>query len=395
MLLLLQRRKSREMRDRNRSAIIRYILVLLWLQDSHHFVVQRKYSPDMDVDSLKSTRQLSRSRVLIVIAILLFIAGYSSNLLGPAKSYTTTKLQTRTLVTTTTVTNSDSSYAVYTTPNLTESLFSSNTTFVTVVNSSTVTSTLLMINTTTSGSIATTSSASTNTTLPSTGGIFKISQSVIRNWLNLTSNSVSLVPSWTNVPYYIITQSKSTVGVLYLTTDVALGSCWGYEGYIETLVFVNSSGFIKALTIHRNPDSYDYMITQTWLNTYINRSVFEGLKIGTDAKAVTGATLSSEGVIDGVRDAGRIVVNDYRQHQNASTSQSGTALILGVMVNAFGFIEISSFQTQSSLIALVCFFAVAVIAFELHRLQSPYASKSDRPVAFETNLLDCKSKTSS
>ena len=138
---------------------------------------------------------------------------------------------------------------------------------------------------------------------------------------------------------------------------------------------VNTTGTIKALTVYSNPDSWGYRITQQWLNTYIGRSVFEPLIIGQDAQPVTGATYSSEGVINGVRVAGRTVVNDYQQTKQGAAkrlscasyyySGSGAALVLGAVLNIFGAVETSSFQTQWSLIALVCLFAAAVIAFEL------------------------------
>jgi len=164
----------------------------------------------------------------------------------------------------------------------------------------------------------------------------------------------------------MITQTNSTIELLYLDTDVNLSSCWGYNGYIETLVLVNTTGFIKNLAIYSNPDSYGDMITQIWLNTYINRSVFEPLTIGQDAKPITGATYSSAGIIDGVRDAGRTVVNNYQVQMRVSTSSSSkSALILGAVLNIFGSIESLNFQTQSSLIALTCLFAAAVIVFEL------------------------------
>ena len=136
----------------------------------------------------------------------------------------------------------------------------------------------------------------------------------------LNSNGISFVASLTKVPYYIIdrslsaSNSGSAIGLLYLDTDVDIVDCWGYDSYIGTLILVNTTGYIQNLTIYGNIlDSYGYMITQSWLNTYVNRSVLESLQFGVDAIPVTGATFSSTGIIDGVRDAGKIVVNDYQQ----------------------------------------------------------------------------------
>ncbi len=182
----------------------------------------------------------------------------------------------------------------------------------------------------------------------------------------------SFKPSPTKVPYYIISQpnSSAVLGLLYLTTDVAPASCWGYNGPIGTLVLVNVTGSIKALTIYSIVDSWGYKITQTWENTYINRSVFEPLEFGVDAEPVTGATYSSTGVIDGVRDAGRIVVDNYQQNVSSSTTTTTgdprTTLILSAILNVFGtFNSEFGLSAELSVVALICLFAAAVIAFEL------------------------------
>lgn len=196
-----------------------------------------------------------------------------------------------------------------------------------------------------------------------------------RNWFNLSSSNVNFVQSSTQIPYYIVTRSGTAIGLVYLTTDISPQSCWGYNGEIGTIAYVNTTGFIIYLHIYSNPDSWGYKITQTWLNTYINRSVFEELQFGVDAQPVSGATYSSTGVIDGVRDAGRIVVNDYQQQTNggSSSSASGSALILGSLLNIFGVLETSDSFANISLIALVCLFVAAVVAFELKSDKMKYA----------------------
>ncbi len=189
-----------------------------------------------------------------------------------------------------------------------------------------------------------------------------------RNWFNLTSSNVSFVKSSTQIPYYVVTQGSTSVGLIYLTTDISPKSCWGYNGMIGTISYVNTTGTIKGLFVYNNPDSWGYRITQQWLNTFINRSVFERLQIGVDVNPVTGATYSSSGVIDGVRDAGRIAVTDYQQQLKAGSSSSvlGEAAILGGLVlNIFGSIDSLNNESTVALIALAYLFGAAIIGFEL------------------------------
>lgn len=289
-------------------------------------------------DSSKSTRKLSRTKVLIILFLLVFASGYSLNGIVASKGASSTVTSTE--IETTTVVMSNGS-----------------------------TSSIVANSATTQGN---TSVSATSTASPTGGVLFTIPMSTLRNWLNLSSSSnVNFLPSGTKVPYYILTQSSpnKTLGLVYLTTDVAPASCWGYNSAIGTLVLVNTTGYIKALMIYINQDSWGYMITQAWLNTYVNRSVFEQLQFGVDAQPVTGATYSSTGIIDGVRDAGRLVVNDYQQHEPASasglTASAAGMLILEPALNVFGSLS-SDMGTQSELaiVILICLFAAAVVAFE-------------------------------
>ena len=299
-------------------------------------------------NSSKSTRNFAKGRVIILLFLLFFISGYALNQVVPfggsvaAKTFVetvTTPSSVSTTTITTTVTN--------------DSVVSGNS------------------STSSTGTVSSTTS-STSSTVSSNAALYTIPQSTLLRALHGNSSDVNLAPSSTKVPYYVVTQtsSKTPVGLIYLTTDVAPASCYGYNAQIGTVVMVNATGTIKALYVYSIQDSWGYMITQTWLNTYVNRSVFERLQIGSDAQPVTGATYSSTGVVDGVRDAGRIVVNDYQQQQKAAVS--GTAIILGPLLNIFGSVETSSYVTNVSLIALVCLFIAAVVAFELKREKIRY-----------------------
>jgi hypothetical protein len=245
------------------------------------------------------------------------------------------------------------------------------------------------------GTSSTVAQTTSNTSVTSTATLYGIPQSELRTEFQqqgLNSNGISFVASPTKVPYYIITRSPSTnnsgsaIGLLYLDTDVDIVDCWGHDSYISTLALVNTTGSIQNLTIYGNMlDSYGYMITQSWLNTYANRSVFEGLQFGVDAQSLAGATFSSTGIIGGVRDAGRIVVNDYQQLTKTTSPQTGSISILGEALSIFG--SLDSEKAQSSLIALVMLFIVAVAAFELKNT-ARQAIKGNKISPFE--CMNCK-----
>ena len=303
-------------------------------------------------NSSKSTRKFSRAKLAILgIILLLFTSGYFIN------EYASTM-------------RSDSTV---TRPSLTTSATPS-TSSTTASQGTSTESTLFTSNTTSSQSTSSTIAQTTSSTsASSTATIYRIPQSVLRTEFQgqgLNSNGISFVASPTKVPYYIITRSPSTdnsgsaIGLLYLDTDVDIADCWGYDSYISTLILVNTTGNIQNLTIYGNIlDSYGYMITQSWLNTYVNRSVLESFQFGVNAIPVTGATFSSTGIIDGVRDAGRIVINDYQQLAKTTSPQTGGISILGEALNIFG--SLNSERAQSSLIALILLFVAAVAAFEL------------------------------
>ena len=236
----------------------------------------------------------SKRYVLLAILIAAFIMGYwvqqypSGNRSTVVISSTQTQFTTRTVVVT-----SIHSELIYSNTSLLQTQFAASTIIQSVISSNT-----------------------TSSVFEYSKDLYLIPSSTLLSDLNISAN-VTLVASSSEVPYYVAygDKSNSTIGLIYLTTDIAPASSWGFNAPIGTLVLLNASGFIKALSIYTIYDTYeDNTITQDWLNTYINRSVFERLQIGTDAIAVTGATFSSLGVVDGVRDAGRVVVNDYRHH---------------------------------------------------------------------------------
>lgn len=301
-------------------------------------------------DSSKSTRNFSTRGVILAIFLVVLVSGYSSYQLATSRSFTT--LNEKSIVS-----SKSSSFL--------------NSTSTTQTNSTTSN---LENQTSISFSTTNTSAATiTNKTMTSGPTLYTISKSYLQNWLNLSS--AKMVPSSTKVPYYIVSNSTgSTLGLIYLTTDVAPESCWGYNGPIGTLVLVNTTGYLKALTIYSIMDSWGYMITQTWLNTYVGRSVFEPLRFGVDAQPVTGATYSSEGVIDGVRDAGRIVIDDFQQQKANSVATSlGSTFILGAALNLFSSLSREpGLQSELTIIALACLFVAAVIAFELKSTKIRY-----------------------
>jgi hypothetical protein len=213
------------------------------------------------------------------------------------------------------------------------------------------------LTTTTSG---VTCSGLTNSVRPtvSASGIAEVNRSILSALINRSQVCFSL--SSTSIPYIVVTDAKSNkpIGLAYLTTDVAPSASWGYSGPIGVLVYVNATGTIEGVRLWTITDTWEAYPTtvQVYLNRFVNRSVFDPLQIGNDIQGITSATYTSNGIASGIRDAGRIVVEDF---ENNYSSHSGTGQI-GNSLAVIGIME--SEGTISSLI-LLGLFCCAVTAF--------------------------------
>jgi NosR/NirI family transcriptional regulator, nitrous oxide reductase regulator len=134
----------------------------------------------------------------------------------------------------------------------------------------------------------------------------------------VNASDVEFTHSHNNVTYYIVTSTGDTqqpLGLIYLTTDVAPDFTYGYNSHVAILVFVNQTGTIESLRAWRVHESWGYLVTQDYLNEFVDRSVYDPLEVGRDVNGLTSATYTARAIASGVREAGRRVVDDYKASQ--------------------------------------------------------------------------------
>ncbi len=105
---------------------------------------------------------------------------------------------------------------------------------------------------------------------------------------------------------YIGTRSSDGSLVGY----AAVGSAPGYGGPIEVLVGVNPDGVImgaKVVQQRESPGFFRRLDQQNFLDQYGGVSIQAPLQLKDDLDGVSGATLSSEGVAGGIRQAVRVI----------------------------------------------------------------------------------------
>lgn len=93
----------------------------------------------------------------------------------------------------------------------------------------------------------------------------------------------------------------------------ALGSAPGYGGPIDMLVAIDPSGAIvgtQVVTERESPGFFRLVKSSEMIEGYNGRSVTDSLQLGQDLDAVTGATVSAEGVAAAVRAATRQIANE-------------------------------------------------------------------------------------
>lgn len=185
--------------------------------------------------------------------------------------------------------------------------------------------------------------------------IYTIDHATLQGMVN--QSGIQFVQSQDSVPYYVVESGNSTgaLGLIYLTTDIAPASSYGYSGPIGVLVFVNTTGYIQSIRMWHITDSFAVLVTQSWLNGFVGRSVFETMTVGKDVTPISGATFSSTGITGGVRDAGRAAVNAYN---NVSTGGGG-----GVVSAIVAFFRDMGLVDFIKIFGLVALYAGAVVAF--------------------------------
>ena len=202
---------------------------------------------------------------------------------------------------------------------------------------------------------------------PPQPALYQIGKDTLLELVNRTN--VEFVPSSGNVPYYIV-MSKSrdrpvqVFGLIYLTTDVAPDWTYGFNSRVQILVFVNQTGTIRSVRVWNMQESWGFLITSWWLNAFVNRSVYEPLEVGQDVDAVTHASYTSRAIASGVREAGRIVVDDYRTRELAVEAQTTST----------SFTNMTQLHDLAEATVITGMFVLAVIAFRRNDGRLKYAA---------------------
>ncbi len=244
-------------------------------------------------------------------------------------------------------------------------------------NSSTSTTSSGSTTSTSSGSTTTTSTTTTSTTYIQ-AAIYKVNNATLADLVSSTTARFS--NSTNGVPYYVVSENNSVTGLVYLTTDVALGESYGYHGPVGILAYVSPTGTIKALRLWISNEPMTYSITPQYLASYTNHSVFDNMKVGSDVVGITGATYTSVAIASGVRDGGRIVVNDYsaaESHNSTSTTTQSTSTVETSSSTSVTNITTTN-ETSAPLVDVISskqfttagvvsvFFVAAVVAYEVN-----------------------------
>jgi Pyruvate/2-oxoacid:ferredoxin oxidoreductase delta subunit/Na+-translocating ferredoxin:NAD+ oxidoreductase RnfG subunit len=202
---------------------------------------------------------------------------------------------------------------------------------------------------------------STVTTTTRAGDLFRINKTVV---VDLIANrtDVKLAASSGNVSYYIITSTADhrALGLVYYTPDAAPEWAYGYVSRVGMLVYVDTNGTILALNAYRIAfETYADRITPIWLHSLVGRNVFQPLTIGQDVEGVTSATVTSRAIVDGIREAGRRVVDDYGA--SASRSKQKPSGFLSSVAYTWAIIGLRSLAETVAMIGL---YASAIIAYK-------------------------------
>jgi uncharacterized protein with FMN-binding domain len=76
----------------------------------------------------------------------------------------------------------------------------------------------------------------------------------------------------------------------------------GKHEYITVAVGINPNGTVKQIEIMDYRESYGYEVREaSWRAQFVGKSASSPLQLGADIKNISGATLSSKHVTDGVR----------------------------------------------------------------------------------------------
>ncbi len=140
---------------------------------------------------------------------------------------------------------------------------------------------------------------------------------VTRPMIDGNSGGNYFVKSQGNPPYFKVVEfdeaSKRNVtkGYVYDTTDIAPGSSYGYSGPISLLVSIDPQGVVLSVRLLWAIESRPLnALDPPFLSTLVGKSVLGNYSVGKDVDGVSGATYTSYGIVSGIREAGRAVLND-------------------------------------------------------------------------------------
>jgi Pyruvate/2-oxoacid:ferredoxin oxidoreductase delta subunit len=206
------------------------------------------------------------------------------------------------------------------------------------------------------------STATTTSTTSRPGEVFLINKTVLVELVNNKTN-IEFVPSTGNLSYCVVRSATDheVFGLVYYTTDVALEWTYGYSSNVGVLVYVDTNGTIQNLNAPTHELAvwpWPFLITRAWLQTLVGRNVYEPLVMGQDVQGVTSATQTSRAIVNGLREGGRRVVDNYRM--TASQQKEKPSNVQEIIANTIAMLEPkSSVET----LAVIGLYASAIVAY--------------------------------
>jgi hypothetical protein len=155
----------------------------------------------------------------------------------------------------------------------------------------------------------------------------------IQTCSDLVPGNYDFVRSPGNPAYYSVVEHNAqtgenvTKGYVFITTDVAPSWSYGYSGPISILVSMDTDGVVLDLRVLSFSESRPSTAFEApWLSTLTGKSVLGNYTIEGDIDSVTGATYTSLGVVNGIRESGRAVLKSAKSSSASPRSFSDRAI---------------------------------------------------------------------
>lgn len=143
----------------------------------------------------------------------------------------------------------------------------------------------------------------------------------------------------------------------------------GYGGPITVLTGVDPKGHIikiKILDNYETPYYYQRLANHGYFDKFINKHVSEKLEVGKELDAISGATVTAEGISIAVRKAtNQIGVQEF-QMQDQSFSKIGIGLSEVILIFLFIVIIFSKLKKTNKLRTYILIFSVLFLGFKLN-----------------------------